>query len=79
MTKSRGKSPATLGSSDPELEQSPDEARQILWKIARDPKQSGTARVAACRLLLADARERDGGETRDLNRRAAALLRQVAN
>jgi hypothetical protein len=64
-------------------EQTPDEVRGILWKIARDPGQSGTARVAACRLLLMDARERDDGvETRhvaDLNKRALKLLRQVAN
>ena len=56
------------------LEQTPDEVRAILWQIARDPEQSGTARVAACRLLLLDARERgDDGETRqdaDLNKRA---------
>jgi hypothetical protein len=54
-----------------------------LWKIASDLEQSGTARVAACRLLLMDARERgDGGETRhdaDLNKRALALMRRVAN
>jgi hypothetical protein len=51
--------------------------RAILWGIAEDSKQSGTARVSACRLLLIDARERDGGEAHhaaDLNRRAAILL-----
>jgi hypothetical protein len=87
MTKSRGKTSATLGSPDPEvcvtLEQTPDHVRAILWKIASDLEQSGTARVAACRLLLMDARERgDANETRpdtDLNRRALRLLRQVAN
>jgi hypothetical protein len=65
------------------VEQTPDEVRAILWKIASDSEQSGTARVAACRLLLMDARERgDGGEARhdaDLNKRALALMRRVAN
>jgi hypothetical protein len=65
------------------VEQTPDEVRRILWGIASDPKQSGTARVAACRLLLMDARERgDGAETRqeaDLNKRAIELMRRVAN
>ena len=65
------------------MEQTPDQLRGILWKIALDPEQSGTARVAACRLLLMDARERgEGGEIRheaDLNRRALKLMRQVAN
>jgi hypothetical protein len=64
------------------VEQTPDEVRGILWKIASDPEQSGTARVAACALLLRDHRERgDGGEARqdaDLNRRALALMRRVA-
>ena len=65
------------------MEQTPDEVRAILWGIASDRKQSGTARVAACRLLLMDARERgDGGEgadaghAADLNRRALALMKQ---
>jgi hypothetical protein len=31
------------------LEQTPDEVRSILWRIASDLEQSGTARVAACR------------------------------
>jgi hypothetical protein len=87
MTKRKPKAAATLHSPDPEgcftAEQTPDEVRAILWKIALDSEQSGTARVAACRLLLMDARERgDGGETRheaDLNKRARALMRQVAN
>ena len=89
MTKRRGKLRAnlTLGSPHPEacftVEQTPDEVRAILWKIASDLEQSGTARVAACRLLLMDARERgDGGESRhdaDLNKRALALMRRVAN
>jgi hypothetical protein len=65
------------------LEQTPDEVRAILWVIASDLEQSGTARVAACRLLLLDARERGDGEgTRqdaDLNKRALALMRRVTN
>jgi hypothetical protein len=65
------------------VEQTPDQVRAILWKIASDPEQSGTARVSACALLLRDARERgDGGETRhdaDLNKRALALMRRAAN
>jgi hypothetical protein len=65
------------------VEQTPDEVRAILWKIALDSNQSGTARVAACRLLLMDARERDGaGEARhdaDLTKRALALMRRAAN
>lgn len=82
----RPKAEMTLASLCPEVcsttEQTPDEVRAILWRIASDPEQSGTARVSACRILLLDARERDGGETRadtDLNKRALALLRQVAN
>jgi hypothetical protein len=88
MTKRRDrpKANATLHSPRPEVcftvEQTPDEVRAILWKIASDPEQSGTARVGACRLLLMDARERgDGGEARhdaDL-KRALALMRRVAN
>jgi hypothetical protein len=85
MTK---KATTTPRSPDPELYptvgETPDEALAILWKIARDPEQSGTARVAAIRLLLMDARERgDGAEgTRpdsDLDKRALALLRRAAN
>jgi hypothetical protein len=88
MTKTRSKkATATLRSPGPDLcatgVQGPDEVRQILWSIAGDREQSGTARVSACRLLLMDARERDGeGESRrdaDLNKRAIALMRQVAN
>jgi hypothetical protein len=90
MTKRRDrpKANATLHSPRPEVcftvEQTPDEVRAILWKIASDPEQSGTARVGACRLLLMDAREHgDGAEgTRqdaDLNKRALALMRRVAN
>jgi hypothetical protein len=88
MTKPRKpKAAATLRAPGPEVcrtvEQTPEEVRAILWKIASDPDQSGTARVSACRILLADARERgEGGETRhdaDLNKRALALMRRVAN
>jgi hypothetical protein len=63
--------------------ETPDEALAILWGIARNPEESGTARVAACRLLLMDARERgNDGEARhaaDLNKRALALMRRAAN
>jgi hypothetical protein len=82
MTKPKPKVPA---SPHPQgcftMEQTPDEVRAILWKIALDPEQSGTARVGACRLLLMDARDR-GGEAHhdaDLNRRALSLLQRVAN
>jgi hypothetical protein len=64
-------------------EQTPEQAPAILWQIGSDPEQSGTARVSALRILLLDFRERgDDGETRqdaDLNRRALALMRRVAN
>jgi len=77
------KKPKLKAASPPSVvEQTADEVRGILWQIASDSEQSGTARVSACRILLHDARERDGGETRheiDLNKRAASLLRQVAN
>lgn len=58
-----------------------DAVRAILWGIARDPKQSATARVGACNLLLRDAREHDGGEAHasDLNKRALVLMRRVSN
>jgi hypothetical protein len=84
MAKPKPKVPASPHpEACPTAEQTPDEALAILWRIARDPEQSGTARVAAIRLLLMDARERgDGGETRqaaDLNKRALALMRRVAN
>ena len=84
MTKPRGKkAPAPGPDVCFTVEQTPDEVRAILWKIALDSDQSGTARVAACRLLLMDARERgDGGEARldaDLDRRARALMKQMAN
>jgi hypothetical protein len=86
MTKPRAKpkAAATLPSPCPEVEQIPDAVRRILWGIASDPEQSGTARVSACRILLLDARERDEGAegTRhdaDLNKRALALMRRVTN
>jgi hypothetical protein len=79
---SKPKATVTLGAPCPEVEQIPDEVRTILWRIASDPKESGTARVSACRILLMDTRERgDGGESRhdfDLNKRALALMRRVA-
>jgi hypothetical protein len=83
----RGK-PKTTTAPGPDVcltaEQTPEEARAILWQIASDPEQSGTARVSALRILLMDFRERDdGGEgTRqdaDLNKRALALMRRAAN
>ena len=87
MTKRKPKAATTPCSPYPDvcptLEQTPDEVRAILWRIARDIEQSGTARVAACRLLLMGAHEHgDGAETRheaDLNQRAIELMRRVAN
>jgi hypothetical protein len=95
MTKARRKKNGTVGQPTvpcqatppapcPEAERLPDEVRRILWGIASDSEESGTARTAACRLLLMDARERDeGGEVSrhdvDLNKRALALMRRVAN
>jgi hypothetical protein len=87
MTKRKPKAAATPCSPHPDvcptLEQTPDEVRAILWRIARDAEQSGTARVAALRLLLMDARERgDGVDDRhdaDLDKRARALMREVMN
>jgi hypothetical protein len=82
MTKrAKPKADGTLPAPGPDLEQTPDEVRAILWGIARNSQQSGTARVAACRLLLMDARERGDGDIRrdaDLNKRALALMRRVA-
>jgi len=81
MTKPRTKADATLDSPCPTAGQTPDEVRGILWQIARDPEQSGTARVAACRLLLMDARG-DGVDDRhdaDLDKRARALMREAMN
>jgi hypothetical protein len=83
MTKPRGKPKASGPEPGLTLDQTPDQVRAILWAIASDPEQSGTARTAACRLLLTDFRERDDrGESRqdsDLSRRALALMRRVAN
>lgn len=65
-----------------EVEQTPEQARAILWQIARDPEQSGTARVSALRILLLDFRERDDGtegtrQDADLSKRALALMRRA--
>jgi hypothetical protein len=84
MTKPREKPKATGPDVVLTAEQTPDQARAILWQIARDSEQSGTARVAACRLLLMDARERDDGtegtrQDADLSRRALTLMRRVTN
>jgi hypothetical protein len=85
MTK---KAPTTPRSPGPDgcftVGETPDQVRAILWKIASDLGQSGTARVAACRLLLMDARERDDGtegtrQDADLNKRALALMRRMTN
>ncbi len=76
------KASATPPSPLLEADQTPDQVRAILWGIASDTEQSGTARVSACRLLLIDARERDDGRSiddADLNKRALALMRQAAN
>jgi hypothetical protein len=66
-----------------EVDQTPDQVRAILWGIASDSEQSGTARVSACRLLLMEARECDDGREAhrdaDLNKRALALMRRVAS
>jgi hypothetical protein len=69
--------PDAVLTSEPTL----DEVRAVLWGIARDPEQAATARVSACSLLLRDARDNDGGESRgiDLNKRALALMRRVQN
>jgi hypothetical protein len=75
---------ASINPPSPRLEadQTPDQVRAILWGIASDPEQSGTARVSACRLLM-DARECDDGREAhrdaDLNKRALALMRRVAS
>jgi hypothetical protein len=82
MTKSPGKTPATTTALPPlEETQNLDEVRAILWRLARDEGESGSTRVAACKLLLADAKAHDGGEARgiDLNKRAPALMKQVRN
>jgi hypothetical protein len=83
MPKLRGKPKAPGPEPCLTLDQTPDQVRAILWAIASDPEQSGTARVSACALLLRDTRERDGAEgTRqdaDLSKRALALMRRVTN
>jgi hypothetical protein len=79
--KPRGKATATLPSPHSDVEQTPDQVRAILWKIASDPEQSGTARVNACALLLRDHRERDDGVEAgqdDLSRRAIKLMQRAA-
>jgi hypothetical protein len=85
MTKPRAKATATPPSPPPEVcatvGRTPDEVRAILWKIASDPQQSGTARVSACALLLRDHRERDDGVEAgqdDLSRRAIKLMQRAA-
>jgi hypothetical protein len=84
MTKPRDKPKAPGPDVGLTLDQTPDQVRAILWAIARDPEQSGTSRVGACRLLLMDARERDDGtegtrQDADLNKRALALMRRMTN
>ncbi len=84
MKTSCKKAPATLRSPGPDLcateVQGPDQVRAILWGIASNPEESGTARVSACRLLLMEARECDDGREAhrdaDLNKRALALMRK---
>jgi hypothetical protein len=47
MVKNRKPKADVIPSSPPPLvEQTPDQVRGILWKIALDSEQSGTARVA---------------------------------
>jgi hypothetical protein len=84
MTKPREKPKAPGPDVCLTVEQTPDEARALLWQIARNPEQSGTARVSALRILLMDFRERDDGaegtrQDADLNKRALALMRRVTN
>jgi hypothetical protein len=86
MPRAKPKAEATPPLPDPDpnltLGGTADRARTLLWQIANDVKQSGTARVSALRILLHDSRERDGGATAlsaDLDKRARALLRRVAN
>jgi hypothetical protein len=85
MTTRKQKAGATPPSPDDDVrptgEQSPEEVRAILWKIASDPRQSGTARVSACALLLRNHRERDDGVEAgqdDLSRRAIKLMQRAA-
>jgi hypothetical protein len=56
--------------------------KMILAQIMVDTSAPAAARVSAAKALLADRERGDGGEARhngDLNRRALALMRQVAN
>jgi len=56
--------------------------RVILAQIMVDTSAPAAARVSAAKALLADREHGDGGETRHeaaLNKRALALMRQVAN
>jgi hypothetical protein len=84
-TKPRGKATATPTPPHPDVcataAETPDQVRAILWKIASDPRQSGTARVSACALLLRDHRGRDDGVEAgqdDLSRRAIKLMQRAA-
>jgi hypothetical protein len=54
----------------------------ILAQIMVDASAPAAARVSAAKALLADRERGDGAETRheaDLNKRALALMRRVAN
>jgi hypothetical protein len=54
----------------------------ILAQIMVDTSAPAAARVSAAKALLADRARGDGGEARhdaDLNKRALALMRRVAN
>ena len=56
--------------------------RVILAQIMVDTSAPAAARVSAAKALLADRERGDGGEARhdaDLNKRALALMRRVAN
>jgi hypothetical protein len=53
--------------------------RQILAQIMVDTSAPAAARVSAAKALLADRERGDGGHEADLNKRALALMRQVAN
>jgi hypothetical protein len=56
--------------------------RVILAQIMVDTSAPAAARVSAAKALLADRERGDGAETRheaDLNKRALALMRRVAN
>ena len=53
--------------------------RVILAQIMVDTSAPAAARVSAAKALLADRERGDGGHEADLNKRALALMRQVAN